>query len=153
MQVSNRLKDSICSSNSYHINKMNKKIILEKLREQGYRITKQRLTLLDIILESQCSCCKEIFYKASKKDRNIGPATVYRMINTLEEIGAINRSNMYKIACTEECVIKNACTIKLDDNNVIELSQKKWNQIIKSGLIACGYINNENIECIIINSY
>lgn len=34
---------------------------------------------------------------AVKKDKTIGLATVYRMIGTLEEIGVINRSNMYKI--------------------------------------------------------
>ena len=57
--------------------------------------------LLDIILEEDCSCCKEIYYKASKIDPKIGTATVYRMINTLEEIGAISRKNMYKVHCTE----------------------------------------------------
>ncbi len=47
--------------------------------------------LIDIILENECSSCKEIFYKASQADEKIGVATVYRMINALEEIGAINR--------------------------------------------------------------
>ena len=70
---------------------MRKEMIIQRLKERGCRITKQRLLLLDIILEEDCCCCKEIYYKASKKDQNIGPATVYRMINTLEEIGAITR--------------------------------------------------------------
>ena len=43
----------------------NKQEIIEKLRENGCRITKQRLALLDIILEGKCTSCKEIFYKAS----------------------------------------------------------------------------------------
>ena len=55
------------------------------------------MVLLDIILNENCSSCKEIYYKASRIDSRIGTATVYRMINTLEEIGAINRRNMYKI--------------------------------------------------------
>lgn len=76
-----------------------KEIVLQRLRERGMRITKQRKLLLDIILEENCSCCKEIYYKASKQDANIGTATIYRMINTLEEIGAIHRSNMFKIEC------------------------------------------------------
>ncbi len=54
--------------------------------------------LLDIILEDECSSCKEIYYRATKKDPTIGTATVYRMINTLEEIGAISRKNMYKVS-------------------------------------------------------
>ena len=41
-----------------------KEKILETLREKGFRITKQRKTLIDIILENECSSCKEIFYKA-----------------------------------------------------------------------------------------
>ena len=75
-----------------------KQIIIERLKEDDCRITKQRLMLLDIILEDECSSCKEIYYRASKKDPSIGTATVYRMINTLEDIGAISRKNMYKIS-------------------------------------------------------
>ena len=77
--------------------KMQREMILQRLKEQGCRITKQRMVLLDIILNENCSSCKEIYYKASKIDPKIGTATVYRMINTLEEIGAISRRNMYKI--------------------------------------------------------
>ncbi|KSV58164.1 transcriptional repressor [Acetivibrio ethanolgignens] len=71
--------------------------IIRKLKRQGLRITKQRLMLLDIILEEDCSSCKELYYKAVHQNSRIGAATVYRMINTLEEIGAISRKNMYKI--------------------------------------------------------
>ena len=74
-----------------------KEQIVERLKENGCRITKQRLILLDVILSSDCGSCKEIYYRASKIDNSIGTATVYRMINTLEEIGAINRKNMYKV--------------------------------------------------------
>jgi len=74
-----------------------KEIIIQRLREDGCRITKQRLMLLDIILEDDCASCKEIYYRASQRDPSIGAATVYRMINTLEDIGAISRKNMYKI--------------------------------------------------------
>ena len=82
---------------SYHRTQMQKELVIQKLREKGCRITKQRLMLLDIILEEDCSCCKEIYYRAVKKDARIGTATVYRMVNTLEEIGAISRKNMYKV--------------------------------------------------------
>ena len=81
---------------------MKKEQIFQKLREQGCRITKQRRMLLDVILEEDCSCCKEIYYKASMKDPGIGTATVYRMVNVLEEIGAISRKNMYRISYDEE---------------------------------------------------
>ena len=81
----------------YRRTQMQKELIIQRLKEEGCRITKQRQMLLDIILEEDCSCCKEIYYRASKRDPKIGTATVYRMINTLEEIGAISRRNMYKI--------------------------------------------------------
>ncbi|MDE7431263.1 MAG: transcriptional repressor [Lachnospiraceae bacterium] len=125
-----------------------KEIIIQKLKERGCRITKQRLMLLDIILGEESSCCKEIYYKASKKDKKIGAATVYRMINTLEEIGAINRKNMYKVACGEACQVENTCTIEFDDDTEIRLSATKWNQVIKSGLETCGYLKGRNVLCV-----
>ena len=74
-----------------------KELIIEKLKENGCRITKQRLVLIDIILEDECQSCKEIYYKAAKRDPSIGMATVYRMVKTLEEAGLIQRKNMYRI--------------------------------------------------------
>ncbi len=79
---------------------MNREEIIQKLRARGCRITKQRLTILDIILEGDCSSCKEIHYKASKLDPGIGMATVYRMVNSLEEIGAITRKSIYLVEAT-----------------------------------------------------
>ena len=74
---------------------MQKENIIQKLKERGCRITKQRLMLLDIILEEDCSCCKEIYYMASKKDPTIGLATVYRMVSVLEEMGFLSRGYRY----------------------------------------------------------
>ncbi len=88
-----------------HRTQMQKEIILQKLKERGCRITRQRKMLLDVILNEDCSSCKEIYYKASMKDSGIGTATVYRMINILEEIGALSRKNMYKIACGPAVVL------------------------------------------------
>ena len=99
-------------SGCYRHGDMQKGLIIEKLRERGLRITKQRMILLDIILEGDCSCCKEIYYKAAALDPRIGVATVYRMINTLESIGAISRKNMYRVSCSTRGV----CTVELDDD-------------------------------------
>lgn len=134
--------------NKLYRTQMQKEIIIRRLKDKGCRITKQRLMLLDIILEEECSCCKEIYYKAVQKDAKVGTATVYRMINTLEEIGAISRKNMYKIACGEECNVENACTIELDDDTVLSFSAKKWHEIIRSGLSACGYIKEQGVRSV-----
>ncbi len=134
---------------SYQRTQMQKEMIIQKLKERGCRITKQRLMLLDVILEEECSCCKEIYFKALGKDRKIGTATVYRMVNTLEEIGAISRKNMYKIACSDGCEVENACTIEFEDHTVIELSAKNWSKIIQAGLSVCGYADGKNIRSVV----
>ena len=53
--------------------------------------------MIDIILQDECSSCKEIYYQANKADDSIGMATVYRLVKTLEEAGLIQRKNMYRI--------------------------------------------------------
>ena len=124
-----------------------KDIIISRLKQQGCRITKQRLMLLDVILEEDCSSCKEIYYKAIKKDPKIGAATVYRMVNKLAEIGAINRKNMYRITCDEND--NGGYTVRLNDDSSINLSESKWSKIIESGLEACGYIKNQKITSVV----
>ena len=39
--------------------------IIEQLKQNGCRITRQRKILIDIILENDCASCKEIFYRRS----------------------------------------------------------------------------------------
>ena len=99
--------------------------------------------ILDIILDEDCSCCKEIYYKACKQDSSIGAATVYRMVNTLEEIGVINRKNMYKYTGSDideelECVP--CCRMELDDGTVLQLSDRncKIHEQSRTGLLAPG---------------
>ena len=112
--------------------------IIERLKENGCRITKQRKILIDIILENDCASCKEIFYKASQEDKKIGVATVYRMINALEEIGAISRKNMYRIESGENC--EGGCDIVLEDDTVFRVPKEKLDQIVRDGARRCGYL-------------
>ena len=44
----------------YQRTQMRKENIIEKLRERGCRITKQRQILLDVILKEECSCWRFI---------------------------------------------------------------------------------------------
>ena len=120
--------------------------ILTELKRNGFRITNQRKLLVDIILSDECSCCKEIYYRASALDPKIGVATVYRMINTLESIGAISRKNMYRVACST----KGACTVELDDDTICHLSGQKLNEVIRAGLRACGEIHEQNIRTLAV---
>ena len=128
-----------------------KEAIVQKLKASGCRITKQRLMLLDIILEENCSCCKEIYYRASRIDPSIGTATVYRMINKLEEIGAISRKNMYRIDFGPEEAGEEACAVELDDGTVFPLSGAQWNQVVLSGLKSCGYLKKKGVKSVVVH--
>ena len=132
--------------------RMQKESVLKTLKDKGCRITNQRKVLLDVILDEECTSCKEIYYKAVEIDPNIGAATVYRMVNLLEDIGAISRRNIYKISCNLDCVKDNACTIELDDNMVYHLFRTEWNSVIMKGLKACGYLDNQKVNRIVIES-
>ena len=99
--------------------------IIERLKENGCRITKQRKILIDIILENDCA---------------IGVATVYRMINALEEIGAISRKNMYRIESGENCA--GGCDIVLEDDTVFRMPKEKLDQIVRDGARRCGYLSD-----------
>lgn len=125
---------------------MQKETIIRLFREKGCRITKQRKIILDIILEEDCTCCKEIYYKALSYDQSIGIATVYRMINTLEEIGAINRKNTYRIEGNEACQKYKRCIIVLDDNKKCCLDKKELEKVMQAGLYAYGLIEKQNIS-------
>lgn len=127
-----------------------KDVILQELRDRGCRITNQRRLLIDIILDNECSCCKEIYYQAVKKDPTIGIATVYRLIKTLEEIGAISRKNMYRIAVEEVCGCEEGCLVRLKDNRVLKLNSKEFEEALKKGLEVKGFVENGEIDSIVL---
>lgn len=123
---------------------MQREIILEKLREKGCRITKQRQNLIDTILQNECASCKEIFYQALAQNQRIGIATVYRMVNLLEEIGAIDRKNMYKVGLDLKQPEK-SCRILRDSGREYKLSVPEWNAVVHEGLKACGYLSEDKM--------
>ena len=147
-------KDMLKSENklaaNYHRTRMQKEMVLQRLKENGCRITKQRKILLDIILQEECASCKEIYYKAAALDSSIGAATVYRMINLLEEIGAISLKNMYRISCGMNCDKEDTCIIELDDESVCRLSSGEWYNVISEGLRCCGYVDEQNVSSVIV---
>lgn len=80
------------------MNKMNmsdQEVVLQELRKQGKRITGQRKIILEIILRQNWENCKDIYYEAIKVDPSIGIATVYRMLDTLEELGVLQKRCSY----------------------------------------------------------
>lgn len=71
--------------------------MIQELKNRGKRITKQRKLMLEVIAEKKAGDFKEIYYEISKRDPNIGQATVYRMLLMLEDIGAIMRVQGYVV--------------------------------------------------------
>ncbi len=65
--------------------------VIDKLKDSGCRITKQRRLIVDVIMGNEFSSCKDIYYQVISRDRTIGMATVYRMIRQLEELDVIRR--------------------------------------------------------------
>ena len=47
--------------------------------------------------------------------------------------------------------MENVCQIEFDDDTVMELSAKKWNQVIQMGLSVCGYLDGKHVRCIKAN--
>ncbi len=115
--------------------------IISLLKTQGCRITKQRLLILDAILEGDCVSCKDIFYKASRKDASIGPATVYRMVNLLEEIGVIQSGAQYQILESEI----SGYQILLNDDTSLELGVPAFCRALTAGLQVCGYSSGQRV--------
>ncbi len=144
-----KINEKTC--NNYQRTQMQRELVFQKLKEKGYRITNQRKIILDIILENDCSCCKEIYYKASLEDKRIGIATVYRMVSVLEEVGAISRKIINQNLCNHSCQNEKVCVVQFDNNTILELSKKEWEQIMHKGLCACGYIESCSIQNIVMN--
>lgn len=127
-----------------------RELIVSKLRCQGLRITKQRKLIMDIILDEDCTCCKEIYYQAHSRDSSIGIATVYRMIKTLEEIGAIDRRNMYKLACEEDTIHQKGCTVLFKNKDSIQLTSKEWREVLETGLKVKGFLAEAQVEAVLM---
>ena len=66
----------------------------------------------------------------------------------LENIGAISRKNMYKIADCSTCCEEESCFVKLSDDTVCRLSPGMWREVMKAGLKECGYIKEQEIASI-----
>ena len=126
--------------------------ILAELKRNGFRITNQRKLLVDIILSDECSCCKEIYYKAVHEDPSIGIATVYRMVKTLEDIGAIDRKNLYRISCGENCEFQDSCVLVLKNKEKVTLSMEDFREAVNEVLRRKGYREDEKVETVILNS-
>ena len=80
---------------------MSNEYVISLLKENGFRITKQRKLIIQTILNNDGASCKEIYHKVIAQDSSVGTATVYRMIRLLEDIGVLKHVDM--ISLTGSC--------------------------------------------------
>ncbi len=67
----------------------------EKLKEKGYKLTPQRRSILDIILETEGKhlSAEEIYDLVKDRCPDIGLATVYRTMQMFDEVGLVYKHN------------------------------------------------------------
>ncbi|MCC2126764.1 transcriptional repressor [Hominiventricola filiformis] len=124
--------------------------ILELFRNKGMRITKQRKLILDIVFEQECTSCKEIYYQASKRDKNIGIATVYRMVNALGELGVFQTHTPYRLdPFLQEP--KNGFRVILKNQKEVEFTGDEWRKLLTDALQKKGYAEAPEIERVVLN--
>ena len=147
--------------------------ILKKLKDSGYRITKTRIMLLHIVLNEECTSCKELYIKARQCNLEIGLATIYRFINTLEDIGILKRKNIqtmlpyntnapfYEVQKELKQTKKenhqvtlitanSELSIVLEDHTTYHLTESEWKKVLETGLSACGFSMHKKIATVIM---
>ena len=122
-----------------------KEEILYLLRKRGFRVTKQRELILDIVFEHECASCKEIYYQAIQRDPGIGMATVYRMVNTLTDIGVLKVATLKPQTALGS---GSGCQILLKNQNKIVLNQTEWTEVLQNVLRRKGYNYNAADEIV-----
>lgn len=124
---------------------MKKEEAIACLKKQGFRITKQRKIIIDIILKEPCSCCKEIYVMASKKDDGIGIATVYRTVDALEKAEILKRKVSYQL-CRQNSQKHLGYLIELEDGSIVKLDEATVKKMIEQGIKECGMSEGKRIK-------
>lgn len=115
---------------------------LRKLEASGLRMTVQRRHIIEILTSSQCTSPKELWYEAKQFVPDLGIATVYRLINRLEQIGVISKARNLGMQRVEPKL----GTITDDKGRKLfnAGTTKDLAALIKQGLIARGTIGPQN---------
>jgi Fur family ferric uptake transcriptional regulator len=127
-------------------------LIINELKKRGFKITKQRKIIIEMILKNRCSCCKEIYYQVLTKDATIGIATVYRMVRLLEEMGVIDRKKLFHISYDNLIGVLANQIILIDEEKTTELEAGEWYEALKMMLKEKGLITDHGIAVIIKKS-
>ena len=113
---------------------------LRKLEASGLRMTVQRRHIIEILTSSNCTSPKELWYEAKQYVPDLGIATVYRLINRLEQIGVLSKNR--NIGMQPVTPVVGA----LSDvrGKVLKSESLNLNELVRMGLIAKGVIGHNN---------
>lgn len=75
---------------------MMNEVLMQRIKEKGFKITNQRLCVIDVLQESQGNhlTAEEIYDQVKRKNPEIGLATVYRTIQLLFDLKIIDKLNL-----------------------------------------------------------
>ncbi len=115
---------------------------LRKLEASGLRMTVQRRHIIDILTNSQCTSPKELWYEAKQYVPDLGIATVYRLINRLEQIGVLSKAR--NLGMRPQTPILGSIT----DGKGKHIGRKinlDLTEVIRLGLISKGALGPNNV--------
>ena len=124
----------------FNVNSQLTDATLRKLEAGGLRMTVQRRHIIEILTSSQCTSPKELWYEAKQYVPDLGIATVYRLINRLEQIGVISKTRNLGMQNVEPVLgsVTDAGGRKLN------ISSLKLTDLVKQGMIANGLISSQS---------
>ena len=71
-------------------------------------------------------------------------ATVYRTVDALEQVGALERGTAYQL-CEQKKAGK-CCMVELEDSSTVELDVASIQKVIENGMQKCGLSNGMKIK-------
>ncbi len=115
---------------------------LRKLEASGLRMTVQRRHIIDILTNSKCTSPKELWYEARQFVPDLGIATVYRLINRLEQIGVISKTRnlgMQPLTPTLGTITDGKGRNIMTGNTKLDLTE-----LVRLGMISKGALGHNN---------
>lgn len=114
---------------------------LRKLEASGLRMTVQRRHIIEILMKSQFTSPKELWYEAKEFVPDLGIATVYRLINRLEQIGVLSKQRNLGMRpqVPELGTISDGRGKKLAYGAELQLAE-----VVRLGLVSRGILGSHN---------
>ena len=115
--------------------------LLEKCNKLGLKMTEQRRVITQVLSESKDHPDVELVYKrASKIDKNIGIATVYRTIKLFEEAGIIEKLDIGDGRSRyEEAGEHHEHLIDVESGEIIEFQNEELEEMKRQVALNMGY--------------